>query len=63
MVVARKVLDRNGFIDYWVDYMKSHTDEEWSLQQNVLINSVLKTAKPLFMRECMDRKKKENSGS
>ncbi len=44
MAVARRVLDRNGFIDYWVDYMKSHTDEEWSRQQNVLINSVLKTA-------------------
>ena len=35
---------REEFIDFWVDYMKSHSDREWSRQQNVLINSVLKTA-------------------
>ncbi len=47
MVAARIVLDRNGFIDYWVEYMKSHSDQEWSKQQNVLINSVLKTCTQL----------------
>ena len=31
--------DRINFIKYWVKYMKSHSDEEWSQQQNVLINS------------------------
>jgi len=36
---------REWFIDYWVDYMKTHSDAEWSRQQNVLINSLLKSAK------------------
>ena len=35
---------RNEFIDYWVTYMKTHTDQEWSKQQNVLINSQIKSA-------------------
>jgi hypothetical protein len=30
---------------FWIDYMKTHTGEEWSRQQNILINSVLKTAR------------------
>ena len=33
---------REEFIDFWVDYIKTHPDEEWSRQQNLLINSVLK---------------------
>ena len=37
--------DRINFIKYWVKYIKSHTDKEWSRQQNVLINSVIKIKK------------------
>jgi len=33
--------DRLNFIKYWVEYIKTHKDEEWSEQQNMLINSVL----------------------
>lgn len=33
--------DRINFIKYWVDYMKTHSDEEWSEQQNFLIDAVL----------------------
>jgi len=36
---------RDEFIDFWVNYIKTHPDEEWSRQQNVLINSGLKIAK------------------
>lgn len=31
--------DRLNFIKYWVEYIKTHTDEEWSEQQNVVIDS------------------------
>ncbi|MBI2151918.1 hypothetical protein HYU21_04290 [Candidatus Woesearchaeota archaeon] len=58
MAASRLILDRKGFIDYWVDYMKTHTDAEWSRQQNVLINSVLKTVKQPSAKEYMERKKK-----
>lgn len=42
---------REWFIDYWVKYMGSHSDKEWSQQQNILINSVLKTATQLSRKE------------
>jgi hypothetical protein len=31
--------ERLEFIDYWVNYIKTHDDKEWSRQQNPLINS------------------------
>lgn len=34
--------DRLNFIKYWVKYIKTHSDEEWSAQQNILINSQFK---------------------
>ncbi len=34
--------DRINFVKYWVKYMKTHSDKEWSRQQNILINSVIK---------------------
>ena len=33
--------ERINFIKYWVRYIKNHSDEEWSEQQNILINSQL----------------------
>ena len=34
--------DRINFIKYWVKFIKTHSDKEWSKQQNLLINSVIK---------------------
>jgi len=34
--------DRLEFIDLWVKYVKSHPDEEWSHQQNIIIDSQVK---------------------
>lgn len=31
--------ERLKFIELWVNYIKKHKDEEWSSQQNELINS------------------------
>ncbi len=31
--------DRENFIKYWANYIKTHSDKEWSKQQKVLIDS------------------------
>lgn len=31
--------ERENFIRFWAEYVKSHKDEEWSEQQNELIDS------------------------
>ena len=31
--------ERINFVKYSVEYMKAHSDEEWSEQQNIIINS------------------------
>lgn len=33
--------DRLNFIEFWANYIRTHSDEEWSKQQNVLINSMI----------------------
>ena len=34
--------DRINFIKYWANYIKNNKDEDWSKQQNIIINSQLK---------------------
>jgi len=36
--------ERLHFIDKWVEFIKTHSDKEWSKQQNIIINSSLKSA-------------------
>ena len=36
--------ERIRFIAKWVEYIKTHSDKEWSKQKNVIINSALKSA-------------------
>jgi len=31
--------ERVNFIKFWADYIKTHSDKEWSRQQNVIINA------------------------
>ena len=31
--------DRLNFIKFWAEYVKTHSDKDWSKQQNVLIDS------------------------
>jgi hypothetical protein len=38
----RNFEERLKFIDWWVNYMKTHSDEEWSEQQNGIIDSQVK---------------------
>jgi len=37
--------DRMWFVKYWANYVRTHSDKEWSRQQNVLINSLMQNAK------------------
>lgn len=35
--------ERQRFVLRWAEYVRTHSDKEWSRQQNVVINSVLKS--------------------
>lgn len=37
--------ERMNFVEYWASYVKTHPDKDWSKQQNVLINAMMKNAK------------------
>ncbi|HLD06592.1 MAG TPA: hypothetical protein VJC16_03605 [Candidatus Nanoarchaeia archaeon] len=45
--------DRLHFVLFWADYVRTHSDKEWSRQQNVLINAVMQNARhsPLTPRQ------------
>ncbi|PIU02571.1 MAG: hypothetical protein COT55_02785 [Candidatus Diapherotrites archaeon CG09_land_8_20_14_0_10_32_12] len=36
--------ERMEFVELWAEYVKTHNDKVWSRQQNVIINSALKSA-------------------
>src|SRR3989338_2430223 len=40
-----RLKDRLNFVEYWAEYVRTHSDKEWSKQQNVLINSLMQNAK------------------
>ena len=31
--------ERLEFVKFWAEYIKAHSDEEWSEQQNIVIDS------------------------
>ena len=31
--------ERLNFVKFWAEYVRTHSDKEWSRQQNVIINS------------------------
>jgi hypothetical protein len=37
----RNFKERLSFVKLWTDYIKTHSDEDWSEQQNLIINSQL----------------------
>ena len=37
--------ERFEFIEKWADYVRTHSDEDWSKQQKILIDSQIKNAK------------------
>jgi hypothetical protein len=36
--------ERRAFVKQWAEYVRSHEDQEWSRQQNVVVNSQLQSA-------------------
>ena len=50
--------DRLKFIDFWVDYMKRHSDEEWSKHQAVLIDGQYEMAGRFWDNFKEDNRKK-----
>ena len=45
MSFTRKNQDeRMRFVDKWAEYVRTHSDRDWSKQQNIVINSSLKSA-------------------
>lgn len=36
--------ERLQFVDTWAEYVRTHSDKEWSQQQNTIINSCLRSS-------------------
>ncbi|MBS3172593.1 hypothetical protein J4438_03365 [Candidatus Woesearchaeota archaeon] len=52
--------ERLDFVDKWSKYVLEHDDKTWSKQQNVIINSGLKSAK-MTKEEYLNMKEKTQS--
>ena len=37
--------ERLNFVRLWAEYVRTHDDKEWSMQQNVLLNSMIQKHK------------------
>jgi hypothetical protein len=51
--------ERKEFVLKWAEYVRTHDDKDWSRQQNVIINSALKSAN--MTREQFFKMKKETN--
>ncbi len=45
-----------GFVERWANFVRTHPDEEWGRQQNILINTFLRNVKQLSPREYLELK-------
>lgn len=45
--IEQNIDDRRSFIKQWATYIREHDDEEWSRQQNKLIDSQIRRANEL----------------
>lgn len=43
----KNFIERLEFIKFWANYVKTHSDKEWSRQQNIIINSQINSAQNL----------------
>lgn len=59
--------ERRTFVEQWAEYVRTHDDEQWSRQQNELIDSQIQSAKdaarrgdtdPVAFAEELDRRQK-----
>jgi len=42
--IEENTKERISFVRKWAEYVRNHSDKEWSRQQNLIINSALKSA-------------------
>jgi len=51
------------FVEYWAQYIKEHSDQEWGEQQNMLINSQMRSAKhyPFSAKKYLEMKGERSS--
>ena len=42
-IINQNVRAKLDFVELWAEYVRTHPDKEWTTQQNVLINSQLKS--------------------
>jgi len=42
--IEKNEKERMDFVDFWSNYVLRHSDRVWSKQQNIIINSCLKSA-------------------
>jgi hypothetical protein len=42
--IEENLKERENFVHKWAEYVRTHSDKEWSRQQNVIINSGLQSA-------------------
>lgn len=47
----KNFIERLEFIKFWAEYIKTHSDKNWSQQQNMLIDSQIESANSLFSKE------------
>ena len=45
----KNFIERLEFIKFWAEYVKTHSDEDWSKQQNMLIDSQIESANSLAL--------------
>jgi hypothetical protein len=38
--------ERMKFVDLWADYVRAHSDREWSRQQKIIVDSQLRSLSP-----------------
>jgi len=50
----QNIKERRAFIKRWAEYVRTHDDEEWSRQQNTLIDSQRETANEMAQRSDTD---------
>jgi len=57
-VVQDNQKSRLLFVDYWVNYIKTHSAQEWGSQQNMLINSQMESGKyyPFSAKQYLEMK-------
>jgi len=52
MITIKKLkgMNRIEFLKLWANYVKTHPDEEWSKQQNILIDSQIKACREFLKK-------------